>query len=287
MTFSGLLPLPSARPSFQNGFARNKSESAFPELWNALIGAWCPSIGFQGRRLQDFSGRGNHGAFSTGMTNSAWIDSPWGPALVYDGTDDCINIGTGIVSLSTPFTLSMRYTVDDTTHNTYSLIGSSVGGDATKSYFIFIHRTDKNGMVLQYDLGPGAALFSASPSIATVANKWHHVTMYRNPSIGSFASLMDGNQSIGDATNPSFSHPIDGTWGIGSWDPINVTNLWKGKIGDVFLWNRGLLQREMASLFEGAHPLRLSQEWNSDYTAPISPPATGSPGSMMLTGVGT
>ena len=262
--------LSSARNGFRSGFARNASQSAHPHFWNRLVGAWCPSVGIQGRRLEDFSGRGNHGLFSTNMNLDAWVPGPQGFVLRYDGTDDWITLGVGLLNLNTDFTISAWVCIDDITHNAYSVIGNSVGSDQTKSYSMLLHRDDRNGWTWQSDTGPGGAVFTTSPTIDATALKWHHVVFTRNQSFGTFGLLQDGRLVVGDNTNPNFSNPVDGTWGLGCYDAINGVLLMKGWIGDVFLWNRNMLVREMSQLYEGAHPLIPSSDMSVYFTRMFS-----------------
>lgn len=63
----------NARPSYQQGYARNASESANPGLWKGLVGLWAPSLGPTGLTLRDISGYGNHGT----LTNFADIGAAW------------------------------------------------------------------------------------------------------------------------------------------------------------------------------------------------------------------
>ena len=262
-------PLPfSIRHGFRSGFARNASQSEHPHFWNRLVGAWCPSVGIQGRRLEDFSGRGNHGTFSTNMGNDAWVPGPFGYTLRYDGTDDWVTLTTGLLSLNTDFTISAWFYVDDITHNAYTIVGNSVAGDQTKSYMILFPRDDRNGLTWQSDTGPGGAVLTTVPSKDVVPFKWTHVVMTRNQSSGVFAMLQDGLPIVGDSTNPNFSNPVDGTWGIGAYDSTNGVLLMKGGIGDVLIWNRNMTQREMSQLYEGAHPLTPSTDLTVSFSIP-------------------
>lgn len=206
------------------------------------------------------------------MGTDAWVPTPNGLVLRYDGTDDWITLGVGLLNLNTDFTISAWVCIDDITHNAYSVVGNSVGSDQTKSYSMLMHRDDRNGWTWQSDTGPGGAVLTTSPSRDATALKWHHVAMTRNQSLGTFAILQDGLQVVGDNTNPNFSNPVDGTWGIGCYDAINGVLLMKGWIGDVFLWNRNMLVREMAMLYEGAHPLTPASNISVFFSIPFSTP---------------
>jgi len=278
-------PVGSYIPSFANSFARNASQSAFPELWQGLKGAWCPSLGVQGRKLYDMSGYGRHASFSSGMGDDAWIPSPWGWALKYDGTDDCLDIGTNLFDLNTNFSLMARVRVDDTTHNTYSIIGASVASSGSSGYFIWLHRNDKNvAFTFLYDTGPGSGQFCTNPSRSATANTWYTLLLCRNASAAQFTLFQDDYAVVVDTTNPSFSPSNTQSWAIGSWDPATPTNCFKGQIGDVLAWDRALSPRELELLGSGrAHPLMAAENFN--FTGPYVS-SSANAGSMMLLGVG-
>lgn len=278
-------PVGSYIPSFANSFARNASQSAFPELWNGLRGAWCPSLGIQGRKLFDMSGYGKDATFSSGMGMNAWTPSPWGWALTYDGTDDCLDIGTGFLDLNSNWAFMARVRVDDTTHNQYTILGASVASSASSGYFLWLHRNDKNvAFTFQYDTGPGSAAFCTNPSRSATANTWYTLVMNRNASTATFTLMQDDYAVVVDSTNPSFSPSTTQSWGIGTWDPATPTNCFKGQIGDVLSWNRALSGRELELLGSGrAHPMMVRENFN--FTGPYTR-VTQNQGSMMLLGVG-
>ena len=83
-------------PSYWNGFAHSAGESAYPESWKGLIGAWCPSLGPSGSTLRDLSGFGRHGTLGNMDPATDWIigANPRVPGytLDFDGTNDHIEI---------------------------------------------------------------------------------------------------------------------------------------------------------------------------------------------------
>lgn len=274
--------LRTMRPSLHTGIARNFSESAYPGLWRGLKGLWCPSVGIQGRQLIDFSGYGHTGLFSSGMGMDAWTPSPYGWALKYDGVDDCINLGTGIVDLNGEFTILFRARLDDILTDTYVGVGASNSvATATTGYMMFIHKNNKGGYVLQYDEGAPAAAYSTSPSKAAIADQWYTVVMRRTPS--GILMFQDDYVTISDSTNPTFLTSTTQNWGIGTYDPVNVSVLFKGQIGDVMIWDRGLAPREMELVSQGfAHPLSLAEKGSLSRRIPRGSVSTV--GAMMLIG---
>ena len=273
----------TSRPSLHTGIARNFSQSAYPTLWRGLKGLWCPSVGIQGRKLVDFSGNGRDGIFSTSMGSDAWVPSPWGWALQYDGINDCVDLGVNVVDMNGDFTVMFRAYLEDITSNTYCGVGASVSGSGASGYFMCIHRADRGGYVLQSDTGPGTATYSSSPNRPAIAKQWHTILMRRTPT--GLVMFQDDYVIIADGTNPTFVPSNTQNWAIGSYDPINVIVLFKGKIGDVMIWNRGLDGREMELLAQGyAHPLTLADSQTFSKAGAAGSVSTA--GSMMLMGLG-
>ena len=76
------------RPSWQDFGTHD--ESAYPELWDGVVGAWAPCLGPTGSRLHDHSRRSNWGTL-TNMDNATdWVVSDGQYALDFDGVDDGI-----------------------------------------------------------------------------------------------------------------------------------------------------------------------------------------------------
>jgi len=74
-----------SRPSYTQGFARSAAESAYPNLWNGLVGAWIPPLGPTGLTVRDVSGWGNQGTLTDMDPATAWAKTEKGWALDFDG----------------------------------------------------------------------------------------------------------------------------------------------------------------------------------------------------------
>ena len=88
-------------------------ESAYPELWRGVVGAWCPSLGPTGNRLHDFSRRNNWGTLTNMDPATDWVVDRGQYALDFDGSSDCVNLGsqhdfTGAFSFSIWINLRSR-----------------------------------------------------------------------------------------------------------------------------------------------------------------------------------
>ncbi len=75
-----MFPL-NVNPSYLAGFAYTQDMSAFPEMWDGVIGAWAPFLGPTGQ-LMDWSGNANHGE----INGPTWQ----GDALNFDGINDLV-----------------------------------------------------------------------------------------------------------------------------------------------------------------------------------------------------
>jgi hypothetical protein len=63
------------QPSYKAGYAKSASESANPDLWDGLVGAWAPRLGSTGTSLKDISRVGYEGSIAVDATsplNTAW-----------------------------------------------------------------------------------------------------------------------------------------------------------------------------------------------------------------------
>jgi hypothetical protein len=99
----------------ETGYARNASESAYPNLWRGLAGWWCPSINPRGgNRLFDLSPNQNHGTLVS-MANDDWVVSGGQGALDFDAANDFVSIPIRAFPARFPFAMSCWFRVPDTT----------------------------------------------------------------------------------------------------------------------------------------------------------------------------
>ncbi len=95
-------------PSYDQGFARDASEAANPNLWDRLAFNWHGPLGITGigtDSIRDTAGRSLHGTPS-GMDASDWVATEKGWGLELDGSNDHIEIAAAIVALGSPDTMT-------------------------------------------------------------------------------------------------------------------------------------------------------------------------------------
>lgn len=93
--------------TYKQGYARSASESAYPNLWKPLAGAWSPSLGPTGLTLFDQSGNNNHGTLVGMDAATDWVVGEKGYELSLDGINDQIDIGVFDKVDTGPFTVSV------------------------------------------------------------------------------------------------------------------------------------------------------------------------------------
>lgn len=85
---------PQLIPSWHNNYARNATQSRFPDLWDELKGLWVPALGPTGTVLRDMSHGGNHGALIAMDAATDWTVTPMGYSLDFvAGSSQYVNVG--------------------------------------------------------------------------------------------------------------------------------------------------------------------------------------------------
>ena len=244
-------------PSFAAGYAQNKSLSAFPELWDGLIGCWCPFMGPQVNKLLDFSGRKNHGVM-TGFTNDSWVPGPRGWALKFTATAERIVCGTSLFRMTTSRTILARVKATDFASNTYAFYSNTINADTTKSYEMLLprHSLNVNGLCWQSDLGPGNATFT-QPDYDMIVDHWHYVGMARNGPGAITNTYQDGMLLDSRSVSNGFVNDTGQTFCIGSQN--GAGNILKGAIDMLLLYDRQLRPELVEVICEGATPLHVAE----------------------------
>jgi hypothetical protein len=84
---SGLIRLKSPKrsePSYKAGYAKSASESANPNLWDGLAGAWMPSLGVTGSKIPEVTGKATD-AYLQNVPETNWMTDRGKTAVLLDG----------------------------------------------------------------------------------------------------------------------------------------------------------------------------------------------------------
>ena len=235
------------KPSYATGYAKNASQSAHPNLWDGLVGAWMPSLGVTGETLRDVSGNGNHGTL-TGMDAATdWVATSKGLALDYDGSDDYVNttfnplekIGNG-----NDWSISV-WINQPSAKNGARVFGNSV----TVRFYVATSTT-----TVFWGFG---SQFSTATGVTIPFGKWLHAAFTYNSATSEVRSYRNGVLTAATAYtgNGTFT---DLDCQIGD---IAFSSLpFQGKISDTSVYNRALSPSEIKQLYvDSLAPFRKKQ----------------------------
>jgi hypothetical protein len=246
-------PAKQTQPSYASGYAKSASESAHPELWDGLVGAWMPSFGVTGNVLRDIINR--HDA-ATLDNDASWVTSDQGIGVQLDGNGDTVTLGSlndikGVSQLSVM--VLAKQTIDN------------------DEYSAYIH--DENTSTRRWGLSsPASALGGNTNVLALMANggNTYGYTSSGNATFGEWnhvGFVFDGN-GAGNAerlkifingyeesvsyvgTIPALTHNLASTAYLGSY-PLQQEL--PGIFHSVLIWNRAITAGYVQQLY--ADPL--------------------------------
>ena len=229
--------LKKPKPSYATGYARNASESANPNLWKGLVGAWMPSFGVTGNTLRDVSANGNDGTLTNMDAASDWVATSKGLALDFDGVNDYVlsesikhDVGTGDFSWSVWF---------------YPTAGKVSG--ATLSPFCGINNYSPT---FGWDLNNNASQlgfywngwfgFGLYPNL----NKWNHAVLVRKNYL--MIGYLNGVSSLSQNRTQSMAN---GRMVFGRSGVTYAPDKFSGKLNDFYFYKRALSSSEIKQLY--------------------------------------
>ena len=230
--------------------ARNAAESAHPELWRGLVGAWVPALGYQGQRLLDLSSARSHGDLVQG---AAWTTGPEGLAIRYDNAALVDNI-FGLPKWMSDWTVTGQIRAND--WNTSNRDGWFMLLDESGGRSIDFRAEDGN-------IAMGGSSGVGNHLLRDVSGEtgWHSVA-YTQLASSTRVGFWDGFR-YGTASD-MFNDPGDGAsiGGVSANAPFQSNSeKWFGDIGPVMLWDRVLTDSEILLVsFDPLAPFRLRDD---------------------------
>ncbi len=223
---------------------------------NAQVPSYVPTNGlvsaytFNGNANNMF-GNGTNGVVSNAVltTDRFGISNN---AYEFNGINSNIDLGInqGINSIMNDFTIS--YWV----YKTNNLLGNVISSYSNQSgsYWRFISNITIDSVSSAFLVGGSAGNWQGSitKSSSLNLNNWINVTVIRNGSnLSTYINGILSNSS--SVSSSSINNPTTpaATTKIGYTFPSNDYNFFKGKIDDLFFWNRALTASEMKDLYVG------------------------------------
>ena len=235
------------RPSWQDFGTHD--ESAYPQLWDGVVGAWCPSLGPTGLRLHDHSRRNNWGTLTNMDAATDWTVSGGQYALDFDGTNDYVVTSSGVpvasavlsVSLwiwrrDTPTTFPRLVDLSDGTHSVQAVFdtGVSLGGSG---FFVTKHS--------QYQAGTTGTQWGFVPTLQT----WEHIAIIFNGVTSTTRVWRDGAEQTGAANNFVGAATATNTLVFGARRDLNAVTQLDGQLDDIAIYTRALSANEIQQLY--------------------------------------
>ncbi len=266
------------KPSFSTGYAKNASESANPNLWKGLVGAWMPSFGVTGKYLYDLSQRDIEGRYALGNGNvwnfdsaTSWVVSNSKQGINLNGTNQ--NIRNVVEMKREAFTIEVEFEWDDFNTNIVQFLTAGtlerleihLGGIGTNGVRFIPYRPYGYGM-----LDVQNAVTSGINHFVFTANHGETSKFYKN---GAFNSESSAVGSSGSILGQRFFY-------IGS--RLNGQYHLDGKIFNVKIWNRVLKPSEIKQLYlNPSAPFLRKQQTVGISTAAAVPSANFNPFSVL------
>jgi len=258
------------QPSYKENYARNSGESAFPNLWKGLIGAWVPALGPTGSTLFDWSGFKNNGTLTLMEPINDWVigGNPLLPGYVldFDGSNDTVDMGDltiwdGLTTASWVLWIRKFTTAfddvflgkwDDGVSSTFLMeFDDGVSFDAE----VFIAEIETSGGAARAEI----------PTATFEDNQWYHVAVVFD---GGGAANADRLKFYVDGLQLTLNFPATAipTSLINSTAPFQIggnTDLGRhlpGQIAEVRAYNRALRSDEIVQDYQvPLAPFRLRQ----------------------------
>ena len=221
-------------------------ESAHPELWDGVVGAWCPSLGPTGLRLHDHSRRSNWGTLTNMDAATDWVVTGGQYALDFDGTDDYVVTSRGVpvasavlsVSLwiwrrDTPTTFPRLFDLSDGTHSVQAVFDM---GSAGSGFLVTKHS--------QYQAGVTGTQWGFVPTLQT----WEHIAITFNGVTSTTRVWRNGVEQTGAANNNIGAAAATNTLVFGVRRDLNAVTQLDGRLDDIAVYTRALSANEIQRL---------------------------------------
>ena len=219
--------------------ARNAAESAHPELWRGLVGAWVPALGYQGSASRDIA---KHRKVS--LSDQTWKNTIKGRAIDFNGSSSYAEIANAddIPDGQSGDTLTLRVIARarvGPTDNTYTLVSYEDGGDSDGWFVRFeFFGTLATGFTFR-TLGVN----NGGTALKPVRGVWYDVVWVWQVGDG-ITTYVDGKQIDFEAVTDTSTVPSGRPLYIGAREKTGGGSpddtFFDGQIAQVCVWNKAL-----------------------------------------------
>jgi len=257
------------KPSYATRYAKNASQSAHPNLWDGLVGAWMPSLGVTGETLRDVSGNGNNGTLTNMNPATDWVNTSKGKALYFDNSVHKVDYNTNFEpAFDGSYTFSCLvnfFRADDRD----VLFGNFNGG----SSWLNFERHTSNRLRHIFRFNSGAFLDDYTNANAVSAG-WNYVNFTRQR-LSSTQSQFIYHVNGREVRNATVTYPdrtiTNPNFYLGA-DSRNIFTNLNGQIAWASVYNRALSPTEIKQLYvDSLAPFRKKQRVSVAVPGAVTP----------------
>ena len=226
-------PEPAAKPEPEPDPAKPDPAPAPPPApKNPVAGIWKFDEG-SGIRTEDASGNDNPGSLGGGV---AWVDGPFGKALVFDGVDDYVSCPVGGMPAASGAQTIAAWFHQAAVPSTVQQLVCLCNEDAKSG----VHVGFRDSKLAVWKFG-GSVLVSAA---APAPGAWHHVAYTFDGT--THRLYVDGAVAATSTAAPSSSLP--NRLEFGRWEGIGIKEYFKGMMDEVRIYARAMSDPEIRDL---------------------------------------
>lgn len=236
------------RATYTQGYARNKYQAAFPELWEGLVFYADPTLGPTGLTLYDQSGNGINGQMNGMVAADAWVVGERGYAIEFDGSDDEVVIpDNAALDITTSISLSVWIRWDQYTGSNQFAI--SKGNPSVYSIFLVNNST----IIGEYRNG---GFITLNSNVTPDFGVWYHVVWTYSKSRAEMKIYINGKET--NSSNPASTISTNNNvLRIGN-HQLGLPH--DGQIGPASIYNIALPENRIQLMAAGATPAMLAED---------------------------
>ncbi len=236
------------RATYTQGYARNKYQAAFPELWEGLVEHWDPSLGPTGLTL--FGLKSTNGILTNMVAADAWVVGERGYALDYNGSSNFVDCGNSL-SLNTGSVLSIAAWFRLNVITDAGFIVQKMNDDFDDGWAL--QHTGQD--LLFYQNSSGTVLLTSSNIIANTG--WYHVVVVID---GASNNRLYVNGNLEDTDTIKVNIDSIANLQIGAKAQGSFSNFTDGQIGPASVYNVALPESRIQLMAAGATPAMMADD---------------------------
>ena len=213
-------------------------ESAYPTLWDGVVGAWAPCLGPTGLRLHDHNRRSNWGTLTNMDAETDWILSGGQYALDFDGVDD--TVAHNNLSMTGAFGVSLWFLKrTNGIYNERILWGNVTDADT------YVGNVTLTTINTQSDTTGQQKNYTFSTSL----NQWYHFALSRDANYG-VRLYLNGIESTSGVQTVTGTYTLNRIGQYANNAGATVGFMWDGLLDDMTVFDRMLSSNEIRQLYQ-------------------------------------